>query len=422
MNAMGIMSSITTDIDTDIATATPPSTPSATPPATPPDTPPSASLIEINNCSTSISANDYFMDTLLSGIQKYWRRRNIEKMCWCIQEIVNIHGATLGSKESTPLITHLIYRIETMLEEELSFIDLQTYIKAHEIIQDFKKDRTDPVPLFLLAKRVCKARLSHLPTDIYSYFHDYRQDKRIFKPKADPAPSNADDASAPAFDMFKRMLSSKNTECFYWLFQFLDTCEHKERNDLLWKYLEEEGMSISPEITTNFMYRRKTFEQKHIKRVSSIQAVINAVLTLFYRQEVMEYMKDNKLSVILIPDSPPVGKIKLDDYVYDNTCMEGRHKHPEKSFAAKVGNYIVDEDKTFYMEPWRHIYWKRNGVTSEKKTRKKLKASAVALTYTPPKTRSSKQRSSKPMPDTPIKHNIRKSRSRRIKRRKSNLF
>ena len=86
MNAMGIMSSITTDIDTDIATATPPSTPSATPSA-----PPSASLIEIHNCSTSISANDYFMDTLLSGIQKYWRRRNIEKMCWCIQEIVNIH-------------------------------------------------------------------------------------------------------------------------------------------------------------------------------------------------------------------------------------------------------------------------------------------------------------------------------------------
>ena len=375
MDEMGIVSSYF-DINT-----TPPNTPTPTP------TPP------VEN-----SDYYYYTDTLLSGIQKYWRHRNIEKMCWCIQEMIN------GNKS-----TVLCQRLESMLEEELSFIDIHTYLRAHEDIRDFQ-EHSDPVPLFLLAKRVCKARLSHLPNDIYTYFHDYRHDKNIFKTQSDSdTPASAD----TSFYMFKRMMASKNTECFYWLFQFLHTYEHKERNDMFWNYLETEmeSMSMPPEIKHSFTYRRKRFEFEHDAHEERARATINAVLTLFYCEEVTEYVKDNELPMILIPDSPPNGIITLDDHSNTDT------------------HYIENEDKTFYMEHWRRVYCKRKGETftpekaimktkSKSKPKPKPKTNVITYVYTPPRTRNG----CKKTPGAPVKHTIRKSRSRRVKRRKSSLF
>lgn len=345
------------------------------------------------NTPTPVENSDYYYytDTLLSGIRKYWRHRNIEKMCWCIREMANGNNSTV-----------LCRRLEHMLEEELSFIDIHIYLRAHEDIRDFR-EHGDPVPLFLLAKRVCKARLSHLPNDIYTYFYDYRHDKNIFKTQSDSdTPASAD----TSFYMFKRMMASKNTECFYWLFQFLHTYEHKERNDMFWNYLETEmeSMSLPPEIKQSFTYRRKLFEFEHEKdHEERALSVINAVLTIFYCEEVTEYVKENEPPMILIPDSPPNGIITLDD--------------PSSSCS------IENEDKTFYMEHWRRVYCKRKGETftptkTKTKTKPKTKTNVTTYVYTPPRTRNG----GKKTPGTPIKHTIRKSRSRRVKRRKHDLF
>ena len=44
-------------------------------------------LIAYRTCFSSVSHHGYKLDVLKSGIQKYLRRREFEKMTWCAMEI-----------------------------------------------------------------------------------------------------------------------------------------------------------------------------------------------------------------------------------------------------------------------------------------------------------------------------------------------
>ena len=45
------------------------------------------SMIAFRTCFSSMSYNGYKLDILKSGIQKYLRRREFDKMIWCVAEI-----------------------------------------------------------------------------------------------------------------------------------------------------------------------------------------------------------------------------------------------------------------------------------------------------------------------------------------------
>ena len=45
------------------------------------------SMISYRTCFSSVSHHGYKLDILKSAIQKYLRRREFEKMTWCVMEI-----------------------------------------------------------------------------------------------------------------------------------------------------------------------------------------------------------------------------------------------------------------------------------------------------------------------------------------------
>ena len=92
---------------------------------------PKESKIAYRTCFSSLSYYGYKLDILKSGLQKYLRRREEEKMLWCLGEIYlfKVYANSEQEKKATRgIITNLINRIIVMLDEELLFIEWDKYL------------------------------------------------------------------------------------------------------------------------------------------------------------------------------------------------------------------------------------------------------------------------------------------------------
>ena len=56
-------------------------------------------MIAYRTCFSSISRHGYKLDMLKSGMQKYLRRKEYEKMIWCAVEIYNFELLAGSEKE-----------------------------------------------------------------------------------------------------------------------------------------------------------------------------------------------------------------------------------------------------------------------------------------------------------------------------------
>ena len=77
------------------------------------------SMIAFRTCFSSMSYNGYKLDILKSGIQKYLRRREFDKMIWCVAEIYlfQVLQKTEQDKKATKgIITNLINRLIVMMD------------------------------------------------------------------------------------------------------------------------------------------------------------------------------------------------------------------------------------------------------------------------------------------------------------------
>ena len=60
---------------------------------------PANSMISYRTCFSSVSHHGYKLDMLKSGMQKYLRRREFEKMTWCVMEIFKFELWAKDEKE-----------------------------------------------------------------------------------------------------------------------------------------------------------------------------------------------------------------------------------------------------------------------------------------------------------------------------------
>ena len=93
-------------------------------------------------CFGSISFNGYKLDILKSGVQKYLRRREFNKMIWCVGEIYlfQVYAKNdIEKKSAKAIITNLINRLVIMLDEEILFTECENYLLVRRYIEDFEK-------------------------------------------------------------------------------------------------------------------------------------------------------------------------------------------------------------------------------------------------------------------------------------------
>ena len=71
----------------------------------------------VRTCLSSVSEHGKKMSELKSGICKYMRRGEVEKMKWCVMEIGAFQRAEGDEKIIKGLVTNLVNRLKILLME-----------------------------------------------------------------------------------------------------------------------------------------------------------------------------------------------------------------------------------------------------------------------------------------------------------------
>lgn len=302
-------------------------------------------------CFSSISQSGYKLDILKSALQKYLRRRETDKMLWCLSEIYlfkKLASTDIERKACKGIISNMLNRLIIMMDEEMLFAEVGKYVKCMEWIEAFEKsDRNDFKLLVKICKTMIGARMLRLNSDIYSYW---------WKAKSVNANANVN-----AMECFIDAFENGSNECYYWAFVLFHSEEKGKsrfrRKDAvyeIWEYLFEkvktdETLRVCLEMKLNQFFVKNRSE-RHIWLSSAISIVLHK--ENIDRKEwdievtdkdVAELFRDRK-------------RLKIDDYAIDMHCSAGRQLGKEHADFALIGCMVVGEDKEYYNEEWRALY------------------------------------------------------------------
>ena len=111
----------------------------------------------------SVSPSGYSVDVLKSALQKYLRRRDEEKMVWCMEELYLFGVLGKNEKEKRvgkAIVSNLINRIIVMMDEELSFRECEKYLVMRDYLEKFEKsDRKELSYLRVICKILLEGEL-----------------------------------------------------------------------------------------------------------------------------------------------------------------------------------------------------------------------------------------------------------------------
>ncbi len=339
-----------------------------------------------STCYGSIGYSGIKIDVLKSALQKYGRRRELDKMLWCASEIYLFHALAITDKDkltAKAIITNMINRLKIIIEEEMLFSDYSNNILCNRWLDLFDKNRNMFAYIMLVCKSIVNSKMLRLNSDIMSYWYRRVSNKLVAPPKDNIndlletdkiyIDNEINKLSLPALNYehdnilrnFIFCINSNNAECYYWahkLFYNNDKLnfsifKRKDAIYILWKYLliKSETNKLMTEILN---YKLKEFFVKN--RKERHMWLSGAVSTVLHSSKI-EWKEINEDIYFVSEDDvlklfTKRSTLKLDDYVLDMHCSEGRKRKKDKENFALEGSLIIGEDKEYFMEEWRKCY------------------------------------------------------------------
>ena len=338
-------------------------------------------------CFSSISYSGYKLDILKSALQKYLRRREEDKMLWCLTEIYlfkSMAKTDAERKASKGIVTNMLNRLIIMMDEEMLFAEVGKYMKCMAWMKEFEETNRDNFELLVkICKTMLGARMIRLNSDIYSYWW---RGGGVFKVVKVPGLDGeepldqgdlshevneilsmeekmADDWKGPRDYLLKFITAFRNghESCYYWaLAMFSSNAKGKarfRRKDCvytIWEFLFREASScmklrkcLELKLEQFFV---KTRHEQHIWMSSAISIMLNKEkLSLddwdieVGSETIQDLFKDRQ-------------KLEIDDYAIDMHCSAGRKMGKKKAEFALTGAFVVGEDKEYYNATWRDLY------------------------------------------------------------------
>ena len=341
-------------------------------------------------CFSSISWSGLKLDVLKSALQKYLRRREHDKMLWCLSEIYLFQALAPGEKERAAakgIISNLVNRLIIMMDEEMVFAEVKKYMQCMAWVKDFEEGgRADIALLVKICKTMLGARMIRLNSDIYTY---WRRGVSVYKVvKKVPGVGHEEDLYSPvevhqAADKvlsaeekiepgwavprdylmgFIIALYNKHPSCYHWALEMFH-CDVKgkrrfRRTDCVyavWEHLFNE-VADSPLLTKCLELKLEQFfvkgrNERHIWLSSAVSIVLHRDKLMLdddwdmkvTRDELIALFKDRKC-------------LKIDDYAIDMHCSAGRKMGKKKSDFALEGAKVIGEDTEYLVETWRNLY------------------------------------------------------------------
>lgn len=333
-------------------------------------------------CFSSISHSGLKLDVLKSAMQKYARRRELQKMLWCVSEIYLFKALARSDQERAAakgIITNLLNRLIIILDEELVFADWGRFLKCREWLKLFEDgQRSDIALLMKVCKAITSGRLLRLASDVSAYWFRGVTRGRVPVPRTlaekvdivSEIARKGDFESGPDSEIcmhnFARtLLNERSPECYYWAHRLFNCGEtgarrYKRRDSIymLWELLFKIA-EPNPQLTTCLEIKLEEFFVKG--RSERHMWLSNAVALVLNRDNIAWDDSQMDLNVEVSTDEikglfDNRQRLEIDSYAIDMHCSAGRKQGRSKKDFAKEGALVVDEDQEYLVPEWRGLY------------------------------------------------------------------
>ena len=238
---------------------------------------PGVSKLAFRTCFSSISFNGYKLDILKSAVQKYLRRREFDKMVWCVGEIYlfQVYARTDMEKRAVKgIISNLLNRLIIMLDEEMLFVECEKYLVVRRYMEEFESGgRGNFDYLYKICDVMVDARMIRRNSDIRVYWSPGKKNVKV---------DNGDGSDEYYFEKFKEKFELNSPECFLWMLKIFNKGEEgdivryrrKENIYMIWEYLfDRKNIKNDPVLRKCLEYRFEEFKKKRHERLDILVCV-----------------------------------------------------------------------------------------------------------------------------------------------------
>ena len=332
----------------------------------------------------SVSHSGYSVDILKSGLQKYLRRHNEEKMVWCMEELYLFGILGRNEKETRvgkAIVSNLVNRIIVMMDEELSFRECEKYLIMRDYLEKFEKsDRKELSYLRVICKILLEGNLCRRNSYGRSWWY------HRLELEGDEHDADSDESY---FEKFKECFDRGDESWAIWMFKILKgektdgvvRFRRRENIYMIWEYLFDlEIVKKNEKLRKVLDLKLKEFFKKDRKeRFIFLYASVD--LCMYYDGEWNENWQEKyEISLNFYKDMYRVTnyidvekrkKLELDEFVYDMHTSEGKKRGKSKEDFKREGCYVLNENEEYLRNDWKNFYVNFVGKSNEKKNGKR---------------------------------------------------
>lgn len=324
-------------------------------------------------CFNNKSEYGYKNSELKSGICKYMRRDEYDKLLWCIMELGKFND--LNEKAGNSIITNMINRLKILLMEDFSCLEIDRIYNCILILEEYENDRSKRYLLIKFTNIVINGKKNR----VCSYVNNWWRNRNIevdnielnkclkYKLKGDT------DELLNLGENLINFIENKD-ERLFGIYMKMIKLEEKMSS----RYKRKDGIYLYWVIMRDYMkndrmikifdFALDRFVNKNMKERYYFGVWIGLMI---WKEDILdlniyEYENFEKCNEIEYYEN--MKKLELDDYVLKDF-------HVNKNYGldkfAKIGAYVKNEDLSILgdeFEKYKEYYIKcKNGVKKENK-------------------------------------------------------
>ena len=316
----------------------------------------------VRTCMSSVSEHGKKLSELKSGICKYMRRGEADKLKWCVMEIARFQRADAEPRAIKGIITNLINRLKILLMEEIHANDVGILKKGLRLLREYDDTRDKSELLMTFCDIISQARRTRSVSYLGNWwkFHETGELEEGEWTPARKGDSPEIQVLARNLERFVKEKDERMFGIYNRLYQMGESgekagCRYRRRDPayIWWEILEK---NLPPSLKSLYdfgleMYFRKGSTERRafgvwvgmlVWRYGSHSENIDIVENVYISEDVEEYYENMK-------------DLVLDEYVVKDYHVD---KRLGLGHFAKNGAWVKDEDLSLLDrgEEYRELY------------------------------------------------------------------
>jgi len=332
-----------------------------------------------HTCFNNRSEHGYKANALKSGICKYMRRGEAEKMKWCVMELARFRDHP--DPKANGLITNLVNRLKILLMEEISPSEVSIISKGVALLDEYEEDRDKRHLLLEFCDLVSLAKRSRTVSYIGSWWRHKASDIILEKTVCEKCERYRKKGDSEELLLLGENLIDcveKRDERMFGIFTKMYCMEGKMGT----RYRRKDGVFLWFEILKDFLHEEK------------VKVIYEFALKMFFRRGMTERPAFGVWLGVIVWRDDRWSLTEVNARKYDTNSVESYYRdmkrltldeyvlndyHVNKAMGlgdfAMNGAYVVDEDLTLMDDPkaYKDFYVEMKvKADSEKKAKRKV--------------------------------------------------